>query len=165
MPSQPTRYQLGASVYAMRQGQILLLQRAVGPMVNFWGTPGGGVEEGETIKDAALRELAEEASLAPTSPLQLVSAVPLKAGGRDFLRLMYIAECATGDVVLSHEHAAFQWLSPHDYAATYLDDAAVEHWRQVSEEEAFNILSCRQAVHDLLAFLDAIPVDARHRSV
>lgn len=159
MPSQPTLYQLGASVYAMRQGQILLLQRAENPMLGFWGTPGGGVEEGEAIKDAAVRELAEETGLVPTGPLQLVTAIPLKAGSRHFLRLMYIAECATGNVVLSHEHSAFQWMAPQDYATTYLNDAEVKRWRQVSEEDTFNILSCRQAVHDLLAFLNAIAVD------
>ncbi len=162
MPSEPTLYRLGASVYAMRQGQILLLHRADGPMTGFWGTPGGGVDEGEAIKDAAVRELAEETGLTPTGPLQLVTAVPLKAGSRHFLRLMYVADCATGDVVLSHEHAGFQWLSPQDYAVAYLNDAEVERWRQVSEEDAFNIHSCRQAVYDLLAFLDNdIPTGGR----
>jgi ADP-ribose pyrophosphatase YjhB (NUDIX family) len=43
-----------------RQGQILLERRSDNGM---WGLPGGGIEPGETVTDAALREVKEESGL------------------------------------------------------------------------------------------------------
>jgi 8-oxo-dGTP pyrophosphatase MutT (NUDIX family) len=71
-------HRLAAGVYAMRGGQILLLERARGMMLGFWSVPGGIVDPGETPQEAAARELVEEAGITPTGPLWLVTAVPLK---------------------------------------------------------------------------------------
>jgi mutator protein MutT len=46
--------------------QILLAQRARPPQVGRWTIPGGAVEVGETLEQAALRELAEETGLGCT---------------------------------------------------------------------------------------------------
>ena len=59
-PDWTKRYRLVAGVYAMRDGYILMLERASGMMIGFWSVPGGHVEPGETPQEAAARELFEE---------------------------------------------------------------------------------------------------------
>lgn len=66
------RRRLSARLLIIDAAARLLLFRFVhtkGPLAgqDFWGTAGGGVEEGETLEDAALRELEEETGLRRSS--------------------------------------------------------------------------------------------------
>lgn len=45
--------------------KILLCKRAIEPRRNYWTVPGGFMECGETLKEAALRETLEEAGIEP----------------------------------------------------------------------------------------------------
>ncbi len=56
----PARPFLAASVAVFRDGLVLLAERAVPPGARCFSLPGGLVEPGETIREAALRELREE---------------------------------------------------------------------------------------------------------
>ena len=51
---------VGASTVVLSEGKILLIQRTDN---NLWGIPGGLVEVGEVLAEAALRELEEEAGV------------------------------------------------------------------------------------------------------
>lgn len=52
--------QIGAGVAVLRDGRLLLVRRADN---GLWDIPGGRVEPGERVEDAARRELHEETSL------------------------------------------------------------------------------------------------------
>ena len=51
---------LAASIAVFRDGKVLLATRTKPPADRLWSLPGGKVEAGETLEQAALRELDEE---------------------------------------------------------------------------------------------------------
>ena len=51
---------IGVSACVWRDGKVLLVERGKDPWKGKWSLPGGGLEFGETVRDAAARELAEE---------------------------------------------------------------------------------------------------------
>jgi 8-oxo-dGTP pyrophosphatase MutT (NUDIX family) len=81
------------------QGRVLLFRFAYrhGPLAgqSYWATPGGAVEEGETFREAATRELFEETGITATEigeamaeqnfPLQLTDGTWVVAEERFFL--------------------------------------------------------------------------------
>jgi 8-oxo-dGTP pyrophosphatase MutT (NUDIX family) len=84
---------LGARVMLFNEnGEICLIKHGY---VAGWQLPGGGVDNGETIGDAAVRELAEEAGFTPAEPLTLFAAYKnQKASKRDHV-LLYVCRSAT----------------------------------------------------------------------
>jgi ADP-ribose pyrophosphatase YjhB (NUDIX family) len=109
-------------VFAERDGQILLLKRAGGAMTGGWYLPGGAVDAGETVEEAARRELYEESGLAPTGPLTCVGVSHMHVYGHDSLQVLYAADCSHGDVVISHEHSASRWIDATTYRAGFSDE-------------------------------------------
>ena len=59
---------LGARVVALRGDEVMLIKQSY---TTGWILPGGGVERGETLLEAAIREVREEAGLVAKGPLQL----------------------------------------------------------------------------------------------
>lgn len=143
---------VAAGVYAQRDGKILLLERAAGAMIGFWSMAGGLVDAGETPETAVRRELYEETGLRPTGPLTLIGTNAMHVYGHDCIRLVYAADCAEGDVVLSHEHSAAQWMDPLEYRTAHLGDEQVAAWRARSEAEGKIVEAVRATFDDYLAW-------------
>lgn len=153
--TEPRSYRLAAAVYAVRDGRIAVVQRALGTMIGFWTLPGGMVDPGEDPQTAAVRELKEESGLVPTGPVEYLTALPLQAYGFDILRFNYVAECATGEIQVSDEHSASQWIAPRDYREQHLNDAELARWAEESAHDGFNILASRVGLDALIAHLEA----------
>jgi mutator protein MutT len=67
MPSDPRQYPdrpvLAVSVALWIGSRVLLVRRARPPLAAFWSFPGGVVEIGERLQEAAVREVREETGL------------------------------------------------------------------------------------------------------
>ncbi|MEX0666078.1 MAG: NUDIX hydrolase [Acidimicrobiia bacterium] len=55
--------QVAVGAVALHAGRILLVRRGHGPAAGTWSVPGGRVELGETLHEAVIREVAEEAGI------------------------------------------------------------------------------------------------------
>jgi ADP-ribose pyrophosphatase YjhB (NUDIX family) len=97
---------LGASACVWRDGRVLIVQRGKPPLVGIWSLPGGAVEAGETAKEAAARELAEETGVTATLA-QLVDLVDIIRRDSDGqLAFHYAVACYTGHWIAGEPEAA-----------------------------------------------------------
>lgn len=80
-----------------------------------WDLPGGKVHLDESLKEAVLREVKEETSV-DLKDIQLFDADIekfVRSDGKTRIGLIYFAEIE-GDVQLSHEHIAYDWVDITD---------------------------------------------------
>jgi len=112
----PQRPYLAVSAAIIRAGKVLVVRRARQPAQSLYTFPGGAVEVGETLNDAAIREVREETSLA-IEPVALAGhreVISRDAQGRverHFLILCLAAHWRSGDVKLSEELDDARWVT------------------------------------------------------
>lgn len=113
----------------IRKGdQLLLVQRAKPPFQGHWSLPGGGVELGETIEEALVREVKEETGLDVTVSqfLGYRNAIDRDDTGR--VRLHYVvlyleAQVAGGVLTPADDAADARWVSVADIPSLPVTDA------------------------------------------
>ncbi len=110
--------------------RVLLVRRRLPPAAGTWSLPGGRVEPGESVQDAALRELREETGLVGERAEPLVVVV-------------------IGDYEI-HEHLVGTWTG----TARAGDDAAEVRWATADELDGLGVT---QAVRRVLDCARRIP--------
>jgi len=160
----PGTFGLAAAVYALRDGEILILKRGGGEASGAWAVPGGLVDEGERPEQAARRELMEEAGVEIPGPLTLVGAVSMHAYGRPTVQLMYAGDCPDGEVVISDEHSGARWIDPRDYLDRYFGAEQMQRISQGEQRVVEMVTGMRDSLEEYIAWLDERAELARLRA-
>jgi len=113
----PDRPWVGVGVIVWRGDQILLVRRAKAPRLGEWSIPGGAQLLGETVFEAAIREVQEETgvSIRPTGVITVVDSVI-----RDAVQLPQFhytlveisAEWTAGEAVAADDVDDVRWATP-----------------------------------------------------
>jgi ADP-ribose pyrophosphatase YjhB (NUDIX family) len=116
MSNRPT---LGVSTLVTKDEGVLVVKRNREPLKGLWSLPGGHVEAGESLADAALREVREETGVTADSPerIDMAEVMPPSADGgiaAHFVLVVFRARYVSGEPVAADDAAEARWVSPAD---------------------------------------------------
>jgi len=119
--SYPATPILAVSAAIIRDGNVLIVRRARPPAGGLYTLPGGGVEVGETLIEAVVREVREETALAiePVGLAGYREAIARDGDGRierHFVILPFAARWIAGEPMLNDELSEAMWLDPSEIA-------------------------------------------------
>ena len=120
---------LGASAVIVADGAILLVQRGHEPQLGRWSVPGGKVEQGETLEEAASREAYEETGLVVRVGVELWSlTIPYGDGA---FEVHDFAATVTGGTLRAGDDAAdVRWVPFGELEDLPLTDGLIGYLRR-----------------------------------
>jgi len=127
----PDRPYLAVSAAIIRDGRVLVAQRARGPALGIWTMPGGVVEAGESLTEALVREIQEETALT-IEPVALAGhreVMVRDTGGRvsrHFVIMCFAARWIAGEPQLNDELSDARWLLPAELAGLKTTEGLAE---------------------------------------
>jgi 8-oxo-dGTP diphosphatase len=110
----PTSPKVGVGVVVWRGKQVLLIRRGKQPGYGQWSLPGGSQELGETLFEAAAREVMEETGVT-VAPLGILTAVDNIVRGDDgavqfhYTIIDVAADWVAGEPVASDDAMDAKW--------------------------------------------------------
>ena len=119
--SYPTRPRVAVGAVVFKDDKVLLVRRAKPPAENVWAIPGGSVEIGESLREAAEREILEETgvTIRALEPVFTFDVIDRDAGGG--VRFHYViidltAEYIQGVPMAGDDASAARWFSSDELA-------------------------------------------------
>jgi ADP-ribose pyrophosphatase YjhB (NUDIX family) len=129
--SYPSRPVLAVSAAIIRDDKVLIVRRARPPASGVYTLPGGGVEAGETLREAVVREVIEETGLtvepvALAGHREVIARDDADRVSRHFVILAFAARWIGGEPVLNDELAEAHWLRPEEIEGLHTTEGLAE---------------------------------------
>lgn len=115
----PEMPRAAVSVLCHRDGRALLVRRGKPPFKDHWSLPGGLIELGETLVQAAARELFEETGVTAEleAPVETFDSIQRDEDGQvatHFILTVFCGAYVAGTPVAADDAAELAWLLPGD---------------------------------------------------
>jgi 8-oxo-dGTP diphosphatase len=112
---------VGVGAIVIRDGRILLVKRGSSPGKGLWAPPGGLVELGETVREAAEREILEETGIAirAKEAFYIFDFIDRDKEGKikyHYVIIDFLADYMSGEPRASDDASEARWVSPEDVA-------------------------------------------------
>ena len=127
-PEQPL---VGVGAIIIENSRVVLVKRAHPPLQAQWSIPGGVLEVGELVRDAAVREAREETGLTvePGELLGVYDRVLRDPGGRvqyHYVLVDFLCRRVSGELQAADDAAAVRWFSREELPALNLAEDTLE---------------------------------------
>jgi len=111
----------GVSMCVVKDSKVLLAKRGNPNGYGLWSFPGGHVEHGEALHDAALRELAEETGVNAEivkllDTINIIHRDPTGAIEAHFVLSVFLGNWIGGEAVADSDASAVKWVSAMEAA-------------------------------------------------
>ena len=137
----PDRPIVGVGAVIVQDGRAVIVQRGGEPLKGHWSIPGGVVELGETLRQAAAREAVEETGLVVEvgEVLEVFdSIVPDAAGKTQYhcVLIDFLCTVVVGDVRPGSDAADVRWIAREELEGFEMQDTAKKVVRKALEKAA-----------------------------
>lgn len=112
-------------------GRVLLVKRGKEPQKGRWSVPGGSVEPGETLQEAAAREALEETGLVVKIGRELWTLTTPTADGRNYEIHDFAATAIGGELAAGDDADDARWVSPEELEGLLLTVDLATYLRRV----------------------------------
>jgi ADP-ribose pyrophosphatase YjhB (NUDIX family) len=112
---------IGVGAVVIQDGRVLLVKRGRPPQDGEWSIPGGLLEIGETMRQAAAREALEETGLM-VEPLELLGVfdrIMRDAAGKaryHYVLIDFLCRQVSGELRAASDAAEARWFTPAEVA-------------------------------------------------
>ena len=129
MREYPDRPVVGIGAVIVHEWRVVLVRRREAPLAGEWSLPGGGVEVGETLAQAVVREMREETGLdVEVGPvIEVFDRITHDREGRvqyHFVLVDYLCWPTAGTLMAGSDVDAALFAAPAEFAAYRLTDEA-----------------------------------------
>jgi ADP-ribose pyrophosphatase YjhB (NUDIX family) len=122
---------VGVGAIIIDDSRVLLVKRAHPPLQSEWSIPGGVLEVGELVREAAIREAREETGLTvePSDLLGVYDRIlrnPAQRVQYHYVLIDFLCRRVAGDLSAASDAAEVRWFSREELAALRLAEDTLD---------------------------------------